>query len=185
MRLFLLAIASSLVIAAATFACSSSDPPAEEEGTESPENEQDGKAPPPINTPEKDAAPRAPVEDASTDTSTPFDANFDAGVLCMGDDTKETEANDTPETADTLSGIPSTYCGRLAAGESDYASFTLNAAQFTSAFNYSNAAITVTATVEGQTFDLDSDDYIYMQGKKYVLKITAASATDYRLRLLP
>jgi hypothetical protein len=187
MRLVLLASTSALLVAVATFACSSAEPSGEpEEESELPDDEDNtGENTPPTDNPTPDAT--TPADDAGVpETSTPFDANFDAGTLCQPTDTKETEANDTEGTADPLSGIPSVYCGRLAAGETDFATFTLNTASFTTAFDWSQVKPSMTATVEGQTFNLDSQSYVYMPGKTYIVKITAnGGPTDYRIQLLP
>lgn len=194
MRLVVLGTLATLLVAGATFACTSSDTEPAKLAEQEEEDDDAGGSPGPTPdpdprpTPSDDASP--PPEDAGSDASPPpADADVgdgNAGVLCQAGDTKETESNDTAQTADPLTGIPSVYCGRInAAGEVDHATFTLNVPGFKTVFTFTGAPVTMTATVEGQSFDLAGNSYVYAQGKPYLVKITAAGATDYRLQFQP
>ncbi|MBX3200944.1 MAG: hypothetical protein KF894_22585 [Labilithrix sp.] len=190
MRVVLLATSAWLLTAVSVFACSSSETTVTEEdaGTPLPSTPND---PPPDqedDDPNDTPPPPPPTDAGADDAAEPTDADVgdgNAGVLCTASDVKETENNDTPATADPLPGIPSSYCGRLGAGDVDHASFTLNTGGFRSEFAYSSSPVTITATVEGETFNLSGSGYIFKQGKQYVLRISAAAPTDYRIRLLP
>ncbi|MBX3261903.1 MAG: hypothetical protein KF782_19620 [Labilithrix sp.] len=190
MRVVLLATSAWLLAAASLFACSSSETTVTEEDAGSPApsipndpapaQEDDG-------TDDPEPTP-TPTDAGADDASEPSDADVgdgNAGTLCAAGDVKETENNDTAATADPLPGIPSVYCGRLGAGDVDHASFTLNTAGFRSSFSYSSASLNITATVEGETFNLSGNGYIFKQGKVYVLRIAASGPTDYRIQLLP
>lgn len=197
MRFIPFAASATLLVGVATFACSSSEPaattPDAGEGSLAPEREGSEDDSPPSDG-ENDGD-----EDGSNQDTPPTDGGTEgggqlvdadkgdgnAGTLCAAGDVKESESNDTVATADPLPGVPSAYCGRLEAGDTDYASFTLNGAGFSGSFSYSKSPVTITATVEGETFSLSGNGYIFKPGKLYVLKITAAAPTDYRVRLQP
>jgi hypothetical protein len=192
MRSLFLAVTTSLLVAGVTFACSGSSAPAMSSSGDVPDAGDDPGAnlPPPSNPPgPDDSGAQTPSDAGASDVEQPQGDASDvgdgsAGLLCQVGDTKESEDNDSPESADPVPGIPSGFCGHLEAGDTDYLTFTLDAPTFKSSWSYSASPLTLSATVEGKTFDLASSSYVYEQGKTYVIKITAAAATDYRLRLL-
>ncbi len=194
LRLVLLASTAALLVAGATIACSSDSDKSTAAPEETPlpdRNEDENKEPtPPAKGDEQEAPVNPGIADAGSDAPVMPKGDADvgdgsAGQLCEVGDVKESESNDTDATADPVSGVPSSFCGRLAAGEVDHLTFTLNVPQFKTTWSFSSAPITATGEVEGQTFDLGGNQYVYKQGKQYLIKITAAQATDYRIKFDP
>lgn len=107
----------------------------------------------------------------------------DAGTLCLAASTPESEDNNTEGTADVLPNMTNSFCGRIsAAGDVDYATFTWQEGKTSSGWHtfYSSSAITVEITADGMPVTFNSPP---KPGKVYVLKITAAAATDYRVEV--
>lgn len=106
----------------------------------------------------------------------------DAGVLCLGGSIQETESNNTVGEADTLPNMTTSFCGHLEPGDVDYATFTWEVGKNSSRWDtaFSASAITVEITADGMAANFSTPP---KPGKVYVVKITAAAATDYRLEV--
>lgn len=115
---------------------------------------------------------------AGTDTS--------SGVTCAAGMPDEAESNDTPETANTIPGVTSSFCGRLTStADVDWVTFTLPETVATLAFGYAydRAVLGVELTVDGSTFEV-GDSPIVKPGKTYLMKIWikgTGTATNYRV----
>ena len=106
----------------------------------------------------------------------------DAGTLCLGGSIQESETNNTVGEADTLPNMTTSFCGHLEPGDIDYATFTWEAGKNSSRWDtaFSASAINVEITADGTAATFNTPP---KPGKVYVLKITAAAATDYRVQV--
>jgi hypothetical protein len=106
----------------------------------------------------------------------------DAGALCLGGSIQESETNNTAPEADTLPNTTTSFCGHLDPGDIDYATFTWevgkNSSRWDTAFSASQITVEIMADGAAATFNTPPKP-----GKVYVLKITAAAATDYRVQI--
>lgn len=194
MRFVFLAGAASLLVMAATFACSSSTPPAateEDSGTSLPKTE---------DPPEEDSDPDPgsssgnppPTDAGADDADTPDDGGGgstagDAGVQCEPTSIRESEKNDTEQTADSIAWKTGSYCGRLTAGDVDVLTFTIPNSQngFSFTMNRTQSGnYKVECSVDGQSFAFNGN-YPYVIEKPYFCKISLNGNTpaDYRINL--
>ncbi len=108
-------------------------------------------------------------------------------AVCAADSIKESENNNTAETANAITlDKSSVFCGALAAGDVDHFSFTLPADATAFAWKYSwkgKGAPKITMTVDGVTVDQNTKPPI-KAGKKYDFTVEGATdAVDYVVSL--
>lgn len=167
-----------------------------------------GSPPPPADagtdsgTPEVDAGSDSGTADAGVDAgsdSGTADAGVDAGdagdaggrdggSLCQAGSIAEAEPNDSVATENRLPSASSTFCGRIAAGDLDYVTFTLppSSPTFSFAIHYTTkgAAAVIDGSIDdGTTFTLDGSNPPVKPGRTYTLAISASAAADYELAI--
>lgn len=195
MRLLVCSAAALVVMASVACGSKSSDEGTTEEASTSiPRTD-------PTPTPSDPAAtPAAPSEPASTADAGSGEGGGggDGGGGGLGDgggggapnaqcapaSVHETEANDSPDTANALPNATSSFCGTLAStADVDFVSFVLPADTKNIGFGaaYSAQGLAIEGTAGGQTFAIGNTP-AFKPGQKYVFKIhtTGGGPVDYR-----
>lgn len=145
--------------------------------------------------PEVDAGTDASAEDSGTDAA-PVDAGVtdsgasdrDGGALCQAGSIAEAEPNDSIATENALPSTSSTFCGRIAAGDLDYVTFTLPPASPTFSFaihdSTKGGAVVIDGSIDdGTTFKLDGTNPPVKAGRTYTLKVSGSAAADYEIAI--
>lgn len=105
------------------------------------------------------------------------------GSKCKAGSVRESERNDTPQTADVLA-APGSFCGSVGDKEVDHIAFVLpaNATSFNTGGETSRNNFKMELIVKGNTQDL-SGNLPFEPGERYVIKITnkGGAAVDYRV----
>ena len=179
----------------ATFACSSSSSPAATD-TDAGSPILDTQDPPPEDEPDPGSSsgePATPTDggagdgDGEAPDAGGGSTDGDAGVHCEATSIRESEKNDTEETADPLAWKTGSYCGRLGAGDVDVLTFTIPSSQNGFSFTMNRTQTgnyKVECSVDGQSFGFNSN-YPYVVGKPYFCKVSlnGNTPTDYRINL--
>lgn len=126
------------------------------------------------------------VDSGTPDTGAPVDAGdtnepTDAGALCQAGSVQETEQNDSAASADVMTSGAGSFCGRLTPGDNDYFEWVMPANTKTWSISDSTkgGAVTVTGTVNGQTFTLNSGGaYPFFPGMTYVFHASSTANTN-------
>lgn len=194
MRFVFFAGAASLLVVMTTFACSSSEQPAAADADSGTTPLPKTEDPPDDDEPDpgSSSGDPAPGDAGADDGDTPDDASGgstegDGGVQCEPTSIRESEKNDTEQTADPLAWKTGSYCGRLAAGDVDVFTFTIpnsqNGFQFTMNRTLSGS-YKVECSVDGQSFSF-TGKYPYVIEKPYFCKVSlnGNTPTDYRIDL--
>jgi hypothetical protein len=191
MRLYLVA-ATSLAIAAVSFACSSSDAPPATGDSSNITNGPSEAGAPVDETPAEVTPPAEDLDAGPTSDSAPQSGSTtgDAGAQCQGDSIREAEGNDTEATANLLEWKTGSVCGQLSGTDVDFFTFTIPQTQNGFQFNFGatprTRGYTITCTVDGQTFDFNTRRYPFVVGKPYVCKVALNAGTtsmDYRINM--
>lgn len=170
----------------ATFACSSSPPPAKSDDSdvELPDDEPPPSEPPPVEPPPLDF-----------DASPGFDN--DAGALCTGSvpTTPESEPNNTADSANTLPWVfdqTHSLCGRVTSADPvDHFTYTMTS---TTSWSYGMAQpgsvgdgqvqILCTNQTNGATFDVTTGPYPNVLGTvNCTATLTSGTTADWRVTL--
>jgi hypothetical protein len=190
MRPILVVCASSLVVAAASLACtrapapSSNDDTSDQNSTSAAPTAPAATVAPPPPAPTTDPDAMAPVvPDGSAIVVIP--SGTDAGALCNPDSVHEIEPNNDATTANVIPAVSSTYCGRVDPGDTDNVTFIMPQAvgNFTIQIEQFTGGIDVSATAGGQAFSFFGE-YPFLPGQPYNLMITPRGpiSADYRIR---
>lgn len=123
------------------------------------------------------------VDSGTTDAGDAGDTNMptDAGALCVAGSVQETEVNDTPQEADTMTSGAGSFCGRLTPNDSDYFQWVMPANTKTWSINDSVAGgnVTITGEVNGQLFTLgQGGQYPFSPGNIYLFHATSPATTN-------